>query len=543
MKNLSVLSLLFLSLNTFGNENLDSLQVKGLLPLKKPHPSAVSLVGWSPKGDNLKNQNSDCNTEKLKKLIARSGQTSSLGDELRSHFKKCESVYTDGNKTDFGALIQEATINYNAEANPQIRQFTFASTKGTRRTVLVGLKADNIKRPLVIAQCGVLCGVTDPMAHSLTMQLFEESPFNMILLGNSTSLDYVTQNEKLRIGGFEDSQEVMELVQNIQASDSSLRPLIDSIHFVGQSLAGHTAFFVSVRNSALKNPVFSSVQAICPVADLKSSFLNISESSGLMGMINSGEFMHTLNQAAKVNPIVHYLMRRSDLDFSGKINFLTRNYYRNADTETLSNKSEDEFWASLNILNHVGKITTPTLVVNSKNDGIVKHKDNTQALAMVSKENSNLGFLSLETGSHCGHFISVGWPIVTQMMNQFIIKHSGEFKASLRKTEVMGQQIDNSTGQRTAVKSVTWSIKKGSNVLKAQIGFKNNICGSDENNCQNYNEYRLSLKDLGLFDTPENEEMASRISRWANSNLTLVDQNNIGVVESNQPAVKAVFTK
>ncbi len=55
----------------------------------------------------------------------------------------------------------------------------------------------------MISKCGVFCDVTEsPGSLSIAMNLFDQSPFNIILVSNHTGAKHIQNNASLFMGGY-----------------------------------------------------------------------------------------------------------------------------------------------------------------------------------------------------------------------------------------------------------------------------------------------------------------------------------------------------
>lgn len=80
------------------------------------------------------------------------------------------------------------------------------------------------------------------------MMLFEQSPFNVLVLDNATGPDYLAMNSKPSIGGFSEGLQNMWIAKTLTDPTEPLSQIIESLHMVGMSLGGHGVLFSSLLN-------------------------------------------------------------------------------------------------------------------------------------------------------------------------------------------------------------------------------------------------------------------------------------------------------
>ena len=563
-------SLLDLKL-THANEGMsqfDHLSVPGFVLATDAQKHADLLVSAEPDGNNISEMTPRCRPELIESLAQQSGSISVTSGELEGRLAECTDVLGRGLSKGMGAMTRLVRVRYHAQKNPNIREVLVTLKNGIRVSGLLGLKNDSRKRPFVIAQCGVMCGINDPMASMLVMQVFEETPFNVLVLENQTSLDYARKNRVLKAGGIEEGLAIVEIALNLKSEASSLQSQIDSLHVVGQSLGGHAALYAALFGSEIRiqeRTLFQSVLALNPVVNLAASFKNIQYSQGLIPAFGRIEFSQYIASAGDYIPSVKYASEISKWALKEKIGFLFSSYLgllthltqtgqfqlpeplenvkviNNSDVENLANFS-----------NHFDSLKIPTLVFDSTNDPIVRHDQNSGPLREVAKRSNNsyLGFVSVNSGSHCAQPFSMGWGTMAGLIRGHILKYSPNFVESSKGAKIHVQNISDSNGAPTRWKNLVWKVPlakdyvtlvlRGISAVSAStVAHKDPVAARL---AQVSRIFKVHYDAFGenLLSPPNSEKDAKRISRWLNSNAFVANSNGESIFNGTDDA-KDIF--
>lgn len=556
---LSVLSLILsLALTSQAHMQFDHLKINRFTLSPEPSQTLMAPINWQPSGNNVNLMTSDCLPESIEKILQeKKSSESEKADLLNQFLQKCERTLNIGNFDGMGALAQVGTVQYRVEQNPNIRRVKINLSSGIALTGFMGLKDDQVKRPFVIVQCGALCGIDDSMSHNLIMQIFEESPFNMLILSNITSTDFARDNGVVRFGGLEEGLGLVELSQMITAKNSSIRDIIDSVHIIGQSLGGHSALFSSLFASSLKNNRISSVMAICPVVDLEASYAHLQNAEGLVKLLIRRQFLSTFEITQETNPTIKAAMQVEDSTFQEKMQFISRAYFANLQQRIKSGlklpppftdvslHTIEDFWYLSNINHHTDLIKIPTLLLAAKNDIVVPYPSNSGALATTlnTRPNPLIGVSVTETGSHCAQSITLGWPTISRMIKAHILSHSPQFQEKLKPKRIDISQLELKGKIRYEnLLNIKWLSKVGSNSMKLSIqsaalfqDCQNAINKNATHLCENKAQMEIPIESLAKeLVTPQTIDEARRNMRWANANIRILDQNGHSIFASQQ---------
>lgn len=468
-----------------------------------------------------------------------------FGRKLKSLFEKCEKELSKGNSTDIIAMIKIALLRYKAAEREDINPFTYTHSDGTKINGFLALKKDGQKRPLVVVKCGIFCsgkGFSGSGKLSL-MHLFDEGPFNVLLIGNGTGDDYIKDNKKIDVGGINESKYVYQLAQWIK-NESEFKDQVEELHFVGISLGGHVALYTSVLNNY--NPIFNSVVSYCPAVNLKEAVHNLYRSENKLR-----RFVFNLLTKSTTKSALQFILGLSDLvDSEGKP-------YKGSDffdvienlgfSQALSNledghqfpyagvplKEKEDFWninrGAIEAPTHITQ-KTPTLVWSSKDDWVIKYKDNSKFLEEAEKD---FTVLSSPKGGHCAQSESYEWPVVGSILRSFLLRHTPSLKNKFKTHSFKYLAEKVKPLARFKHSHQVWTSEDGVKDLKLSY-YYNGKCGtgrpgSRQKPCMRnttINVDRESLDFSHLIPVATSIETAQAQTRWLNTHVYLKDAND-----------------
>ncbi len=388
-----------------------------------------------PDGLSTKDMSPACDPKFFEdSLLAKKISSSEFYQLVKDYFNKCEGELTKKSWVGgVASLAKTALYEYPFFQHPQIKAFTIMLPSGTQVPAIVALKQDPRPRPLVVVKCGVFCSATESasLKESL-MSLFDQSPFNVVLLANQTGLDHIAMNHIVSIGGWTEGAEVLEVGKWLK-EQWTFKDRISSIHLMGLSLGGNAAVFGAAYNDMHPqsdgSKVYSSVMAVCPVVSLKPTLQNL-YGSGLVGdlftKLTKDQFVAARSTVTDVPDLLtdqNIPSNKKDMtDYLGLINAVSLQRRGTSSTANSYFKNND-FW------NLDQKVTTPMLVWASKDDIVVDNKINAQSFESnpYYQNSSTVGVVNLPYGSHCSFTAAYGVLASTIVMKSFVLTHSPEF--------------------------------------------------------------------------------------------------------------------
>lgn len=533
------------------------------------HDLDVKSFNWIPDGRRPKELPDQCSAKQLEKIIlANEGVAATYRSQaLLNYFKGCEKYHTFLGESGITALLQMYNIDYDYQNVPNIRPITLTMKDGAILHAVLALKPDDSPRPLVIVQCGLTCNtVNSASVRWPLMHLFDETPFHVLVVGSSTTAEFALSNKKFYAGGLQEGLYINEIAHWLKSDASQISKLISSIHVQGMSLGGHGALY-SVLYSQSGEQLIKSSQAYCPVVELKPAIDNILQNS-IPGRYLQSKIWKQMEQMVGQVPIIDRMIPDGKKPSGDRIKEIVAQasleYFETSNGNTLKSifkillkilahtfpKTIDEYWNSNRFSTMVQNLKTPVIIWSADDDPAVLPKENALVLLdYANKEGSPLTVLDTSRGSHCGFALSHGWDVYTTMMKSFVLANSPEFreiytehKRSL--LELQNEQIVLSQGRRHF--SQSFYLERGNQFMRVTYNIFNPTkkkCGQqdpflieDSSSCFETMSAKINIADIKekLLFVPENDAIAEMLTRWANANLSIVDENGERLVNSTQ---------
>lgn len=402
--------------------------------LKIEQPAARGIFTSAPSdGLNLSDISPGCDPRRFEdSVVGKKISNKQYYSIAKKYFEKCGAELSAHGSKGLMGLLKFSYVNYSFLQNPLIRKLQI-KVGGATIPAILALKADPRPRPFVIVRCGVFCSAEEGTSmKSFMMHLFDQSPFNVLLLANQTGEDYVTTNGKVSMGGWTEGYENMEVGKWLMEK-SEYRDRISSLHMMGISLGGNGAVIGAAFNDKyyLDNgrKIFNSVTAICPVVTLRPT-LEYLYSNGLVGVVFSEmtrKHFKTTRYAIKDVP---------ELLTDDKIPWAARSMPAFIGTlgSTALNKrgvasTPESFFKDNNFWNLKDEVKTPLMLWASKDDIVVNEKINTAVVGShdVYEKSDYVGAISVPYGTHCAFSTAYGNQASAALLRSFVLNNSPEF--------------------------------------------------------------------------------------------------------------------
>lgn len=551
----------------FISSLLTSLQTFSL----EPHQDLDGQVfNWIPDGRRPKVLPPQCSTQQLEKiLLAESGIAATYRSQaLLNYFQECEKYHTFLGESGLTALLQMYNIDYEYQQIPYIRQITLPMKDGARLHGVLAMKPDTSQpRPLVIVQCGLTCNTeSSASVRWPLMHLFDETPFHVLVIGSSTTAEFGLANKKFYAGGLQEGLYLNEIAHWLKSEDSQISKLISSIHVQGMSLGGHGALYSVLYSQEGENLIKSS-QAYCPVVELKPAIDNIMQDT-LPGRFLQNKIWKQMQQMLGQVPVIDRMIPDGKKPSGDRIKEIVAQasleYFETNTARPLKNifrflfrilthtfpKTIDEFWSSNRFSTLVQNLRTPVMIWSADDDPAVLPKENSLVLLdYANKAGSPLTVLDTARGSHCAFALSHGWDIYSTMMKSFVIANSPEFREVYREhrrslSDLQNEQIVLPEGHRHF--SQSFQIESGNQFMrvnylifdptKRKCSQQDPFLIEDSSSCFETVTAKINIVDIKekLLFVPQSDTVAEMLTRWANANLSIVDENGERMVNSSQ---------
>ena len=489
---------------------------------------AQGLLSTIPSGTFQSPVSPDCQPQKLESQILKNKlNTKKIAEIYQNYFNQCGKHLSRNSLKGILGLAIFSMHEYKFSQNSLIKKVLIEKENGEKTPGYLALKDDRTPRPLVILKCGVFCSANDSTANSnYMMSLFDQSPFNVLLLSNRTGLDYIKINKKLTLGGYSEGQDLVEMAYWLR-NKSPIKNMISSVHLVGISLGGHAATYATYYNDQLMNQkklAFNSVMPICAAIDLEKTMNKLYEPP-IVGRVASAATRSHLKASRPY--AVEFSEKLQDIPHRQELpNYIAdiAAFYLDVDRSA--------FWNLHNFFITTPSIRTPTLFWASQDDVIVNNPVNTAHMQnhSIIQTSPNAAVLNLPYGSHCGFNSVYGIPTVTSLMKSFILSNSPEFKKELHITQ---NKIEvPSFPRRLLEKIVAFKLNRSMDELSIEFTIFNPQLGEQcerqnpfeaFSSCYRKEKRKLNLESVEAFKirTPYTSADAEAITREMNQKTKL----------------------
>ncbi len=523
--------------------------------MQRQEEESQSIGEWTPNGLNRFETSLSCLPEKLERHLLSTNNHAEFSEKARFHFKTCQSEWESNWPGPTQGLLQLVSSRYDICSHPGVRKIHFKIAPFYKLRGYLGLKPGSTKKPLLILKCGAYCDSGDGTTRGLMTQTFDTAPFHVLLLGNFTGNEFIADNERIGIGGFEEGTLMIRISKWLKTGP--LAKVISSVHLAGFSLGGHTSLFTSLFNEynlvQSGDRAFDSIFAICPVVDLRSSLNHLFQTT-VNGSVMRRVFKHFLSEIGPIFPDVIPIFTNQD----GKVLATSELPSRIAVAAADFLKDKTKLWSmepyrspkindgdQLLDYNNFEKDalkvkSTPVLVSGNRDDWFVLFKDNTQKLVDLLSENpgvSSIEMLNVDKGNHCALNVGYGWKTVSSLMRSFVLRNSPELLRNYRDYSSSLKYFKKSRNYHLNPGEIfisgRWEIQpmsaKATLYLKlldrTRRGCQEEGRRSTKKRCFRQTWAQISNRDLPrpIRAPARNLAEAQEKTRWANSNIILAN--------------------
>lgn len=479
--------------------------------------------GWHPTGDQRQAISSECHWLRLEKAILDAGSNeTAAARRTREWFARCGERINGPSRGRIADLARFARLDYSLRDNSALKRVTFRLSDGRRLRGIAAFKSSSRPRPLVIFACGLFCNAGDSVSpRSLVMQLFEESPFHVLVLASPSGSTFSKENKSVALSGFDGGAQIVDVMR--QVLRSGLRPRISSVHLLGVSLGSHAAGYAALYASEPANgvPKISSVTATCSVVDLGAS-IEAGFTGALRGSLYEYESRDFLRNVGDSIPVLNEFMSGDPGGFDRRElqrlfalsalayyeSFLDRRPWPLQPFEDLRLRGLRKLVEVNRFQNYAARVRVPMMYLYSKDDGLVVPGPNSDRLAeRLDGTNPSVSVVAFDRGNHCAIASAYGWRTMTVLLRSRILAHAPERGEFLRTTSRLS--LPALVGAR--VDSYGWELAAGSDQVTLRV---------------NGGRWRLPVRQFAAsgLRAPVSATEANRMSRWMNANAWLADR-------------------
>ncbi|MCE3010112.1 MAG: alpha/beta hydrolase [Proteobacteria bacterium] len=428
---------------------------------------------WSPRGRLNRIPSENCQTLK--------GGFTSWAQQIESCDSEIHSGWNNLLVNSLGSLWMQLDV-FN---HPYAHHVLFHLPGGVQLKGYLGLKDTSKARPLIIFRAGVFSTMSQFFGERyLFQQLFEQSPFNLLLLESLSGAEYNSRNQRSAFGGFDEGQQNFLVAQLLKNQGQPISRLITEIHLMGASMGGHGMYYAALLNQeqSPKARPFSSFLGLCPLTDFKNTF-EFHESQGFSlavvdawargrlkilseryPEINPSHFFKSSSQVLANlyrEPLMGWLSATPQLQLPAS--------YLNLKNLRLEGKlsPSELFWKANDFLPSFKNVQTPILVLASENDPLVPFPLNTRKIKEKFWDlgDSQIQVASLKYGFHCSNGIAYDWWSHSRLLQDYFLKMS---RSQLGKRSVLlgkssSSRSDDSTQEilrEGSASGESWALSK-----------------------------------------------------------------------------------
>lgn len=462
------------------------------------------------------------------------GSAQLQGALVQKYFQDCRAELETGDNGFFVNVRKMMTMKYDPQGHPFLRRVLINLPGNVKLKGLLGLKGDAKRRPLVIVRLGIFSNVEDfKPERAWLMMLFEQSPFNVLLLENMSSGDFVANNSRFSFGGYDEGIQNLHVARLLTDSVEPLSQLVDSVHIFGVSLGGHGVLYSSLLNkynSSRGRPLINSFMAMCPVVNLKptmealtlggvkSAFVDLWGRQRLKGLEEKIPTLVTYDSFSFLSKAVSEVART----YKGGLSYVS--------SVKLPPGMEDSshFWKVNDFWRFYDNVKEPVLIYATEQDPAVPYSLNAQTL--VSKElkvdSKNIRVVELPQGIHCTLPISYDWSALATLFQSYILSHSPGFRMEERglSLELTDDEWTGFFDKGSRVRFVVEEPGKKAGFVTVAIEVENTRGDTKTMNLS----LPLSQFDFRFFNQNLSASEQEMIVRWLNQNLKVVLEQKTG---------------
>jgi hypothetical protein len=446
---------------------------------------------WAPTGVKKEVKNLLCSYDRIYENLKNAKSSQEYSEKLQNVLKNCEEEFKIQPVFFMTNILNMLNMRLDIQNHPQFHRVLIKFSKKhpqqkiQQTRALLALKSGSKKRPLIIIRAGIFSSIEEMYPERfLMMQLFEQSDYHVLVVGNSTGLDSINFNQDFVMGGFEEGLQNIEIARLLKDPKQPLSKKVSQVFLMGLSLGGQGVFQASQMQKA--PALISGFLNLCPVADLKESVAGLEENYLKKTVVNLWS-RRRLESLFKKNKEIQ---RPSSLEIIEN----ETSVFKELDNYLV--KQNPEFW-KLNELNPTLAHQSNFLVLYNSEDLLVNPLKN------VLKYKSTYDSVGLKYGNHCTLPISYDWEFIRILLNSFV-----ESTLKIQKNLVWSQSPPQNKVHLKKVQFEILDINKERVLLSI-------LSGVDKK------EWSLSLSETPYVSSVDSTSYRDMVRRWVHANILI----------------------
>lgn len=399
--------------------------------------SEVSLKWVGKNVDGAKGPlSAACDSQKFEDDLAALPSASAKGTFIDQYFLRCRPEIETGVKGRWENIFGMYRWRMHLEDHPLVRHVVLHLPGNLSLRGILALKGDGKKRPFVLIRPGIFASSENfLLERPMLMQLFEQGPFNVLMLENSSSKAFIKANPGFTLGGPTEGLENLQIAKMLRDPGEPLSRLVGDLHLFGISLGGNSLFHTAGLDALQGGkPLIQSYFGFCPVVDAPKTLQGTG--TGPMAVVMdiwiSMRLWGLRDRISSLSmiPLTHWLSGEPYF-WKESVKYAANSYppFRGL-SEGLKVPAEysQNFWTATAIAPWMKQSPVPMFVIASENDTIVPVESNSGWLKSDVRSWKNLGVSLVPQSFHCTIPVAYDWGVGTSLLNGAFLSNSPQYK-------------------------------------------------------------------------------------------------------------------
>jgi len=451
-----------------------------------------------------------------------------FSSKWQAYRAECSSSFQNGSNWGWVHFYKVMFERFRIREHPRLRQVTMKYPNGTVVHALLGLKDDK-PRPMVVFRMGIFSNIDQMYAERfLVMQLFEQSPFNILAVESMTGSDFISRNKSRTFAGMDEAVQNLHILKHLRDKSEPISRLVSSLHLLGISMGANGQLFTHILQSNQEpKPWVNSTLLLCPPLRLQETLdyhLNHRWRTMFMNMWARKRLAQLRREDAGL---------RDDHFLQDLLDKVARTY--KGPTEDAAwirwpadwDERKKDFWKGNAFLPLVKDVPTPLFILATHEDPIVPYLLNS---GLIERQQVDLGSAKvllwpLEKSAHCSLPGAYDWREMASIFQDYVLSQSPEFAMDEQSVSFeIDNEIQTEILRHGFFPHLEIQIREGARAADVKVMFypKQPVSFLDERQIKG-RAVSISLASLDLgFDGPANLPAEIEMARrWLHQNLRL----------------------
>lgn len=369
----------------------------------------------------------------------------SQAHSVREYTEKCRNEFETGITWPFWNVVDSLFLKFEPRQYSYGRHVMFHFENGVKLKGYLALKDLSKKRPFIIFRAGIFSNTEEFMAERpFFFQMFEQGPFNILILESLSGTDFTSNNEQFSLGGFDEGIQNYLIAKKLFEPSEPLSKVVSSVHAMGLSMGGHGTMYANILeelNRSKNQTVISSSLLLCPLLNFRDTLdFHMGQGFSLTAM---NYWAYSRLAAVKKR----YPELKQDM-FVPELLRLIENRYQESfaqaeiglkipfdEKKALSKEGLRLFWELNNYWDNYHDIKTPVLIFATMKDPVVPWAVNSGRIldGRMPLSKSDVEVVTLQQGYHCSTPAAYDWDKMTTLLQSYVLKHSPEFQRETKR--------------------------------------------------------------------------------------------------------------